>query len=120
MLIMLYWTPRILGVLLALLAGLFSLDVFGQQTSFWRTFAALLIHLLPALALTGLLVISWKWSWIGGIGYTALGVLYLFLQNDNNYPVIYLPLFISGALFCLDWFLRKHIKIAREEYNGNA
>ena len=43
----LFWTPRILGILVAIFISLFALDVFGEGYGFWETLAALAMHLIP-------------------------------------------------------------------------
>ncbi len=59
----LYWSPRILGVLIAIFVSLFALDVFGEGYSFWETIAALAMHLIPTLVILVVLVIAWRWEW---------------------------------------------------------
>ena len=117
LLLFLRWIPRILCILFAVFISLFSFDVFGQEAGLWKSLIAFLIHNIPTIVIIAILVLSWKWSWIGGISYIAFGVIYLlWLSNNTKYIIIYLPLFIIGILFLLDWSLRKHIKEAQEAY----
>jgi hypothetical protein len=37
----LFWSPRVLGILIAIFISLFALDVFGEGYSFWETIIAL-------------------------------------------------------------------------------
>jgi hypothetical protein len=62
----------ILCILIAIFVSLFSFDVFGQNAGFWKTLIAFLIHNIPTIVLIGVLILSWKWSWIGGISYMVL------------------------------------------------
>jgi hypothetical protein len=101
------WIPRILCILFAVFITLFSLDVFDEHTGLWKTLAAFLIHNIPTIFLIAILIPSWKWPWIGGVFYIALGFIYLFGLPGIKYLLIYLPLFVIGTLFLLDWFLRK-------------
>lgn len=104
------WMPRILCILFAMFASLFSFDVFGQEEGFWKTLAAFLVHNIPSFVIIALLVLSWKWSWIGGAGFITLGLLYQFLLfTASHYLIISIPLFVIGMLFLLDWVLRKKI-----------
>ena len=71
----LFWSPRVLGLLIAILASLFALDVFGEGYSFWETIAALAMHLIPTLVILIVLGIAWRWESIGGFLFVALGLL---------------------------------------------
>lgn len=102
----LYWSPRILGVLIAIFVSIFALDVFGEGYSFWETIAALAMHLIPTLVILVVLGIAWRWEWIGGFLFVVLGVLYITLfWEPSNLPAYLLisgPLFLDGILFLLD------------------
>ncbi|MFN2211932.1 MAG: hypothetical protein ACK2UM_01175 [Anaerolineales bacterium] len=102
----LYWSPRILGVLIAIFVSIFALDVFGEGYSFWETIAALAMHLIPTLVILVVLCIAWRWEWIGGFLFVTLGVLYITLfWEPSNLPAYLLisgPLFLDGILFLLD------------------
>lgn len=70
---------------------------------------------IPALLLIIFLILSWRWSWIGGIIFLFAEVAYLISKNHWD-AMIYIPLFLIGVLFLLSWFYRKEIKEAQEEY----
>jgi hypothetical protein len=111
---LLYWAPRTLGIVFAVLISLFALDVFSESRGFWATSLALLLHLIPTFVLIGLLVLSWRREWIAGILFTALGVLYIFFAW-NRFPLatcllIAGPLVLTGLLFLLNWRYRKEIR----------
>lgn len=72
---LLYWLPRILGILLALFISVFALDVFGEGYDFWQTALALTMHLLPTLALVIVLVCAWRWERLGGLLFIALAIV---------------------------------------------
>ena len=109
----LYWSPRVLGILIAIFISIFALDVFGEGYSFWETIAALAMHLIPTLVILIVLVIAWRWESIGGFLFIALGVLYItFFWEPSNLPaylVISGPLFLAGILFLLDGYYRSTI-----------
>ena len=63
----LFWTPRVLGILIAVFFSLFALDVFSGGYGFWKTILALLIHLVPTYIVVIALVIAWRWEWAGAI-----------------------------------------------------
>jgi len=109
----LYWSPRILGLLIAIFVSIFALDVFGEGYSFWETIAALAMHLIPTLVILVVLVVAWRWEWVGGFLFVALGVLYITLfWEPSNLPAYLLisgPLFLDGILFLLDgWYQSAH------------
>lgn len=109
----LFWTPRILGVLIAIFVSLFALDVFGEGYGFWETIAALAMHLIPTAVILIILAVAWRWEWVGGILFIALGVLYITLFWDPSRLPAYLmisgPLFLLGILFLLNWCYREEI-----------
>jgi len=109
----LYWTPRILGILFILFIGMFSLDVFGTGAGFWMTLAGFLIHNIPALILLAALLIGWRWEWVGALGFFAGAVFFLVVANSRDVASILIleviPVLI-GSLFLVGWFLRKQIR----------
>ncbi|HLN21722.1 MAG TPA: hypothetical protein VK213_11575 [Bacteroidales bacterium] len=117
MLIALHWAPRILCILIIIFLSLFSFDVFGQDASFWKTLIAFLVHNIPSFVLIIILVLSWKWSWIGGLSYIALGFIYiLWMAERSSSDFIAYSLFAIGILFLSDWFMRKQIRKAQQIY----
>lgn len=103
----LHWAPRVLGILIALFISMFALDVFGQGTSFWETLVALLMHMIPTALIVVALTIAWRWEWIGGLLFIALGALYIaWFWSPGNwaaYLIISGPLFLVGILFLFSW-----------------
>ncbi len=107
----LFWAPRVLGVLFAIFISLFALDVFMEGYGFWEMIIALLMHLIPTAIFLLVLVVAWRWEMIGGFLFIALGVLYiaLFWSPDQlpGYLIISGPLFLVGFLFLLDGFFTR-------------
>lgn len=109
----LYWAPRILGILYALFLSLFALDVFGVGISFWRSILAFLIHLVPVYLVVIVLVLAWRWEWVGAVAFAALGLLYLVLARGEHwtaYAAISGPLLLLGILFLLNWIYRTKLR----------
>jgi len=109
---LLFWSPRVLGLLFALFVSLFALDVFGQGYGFWETLVALLIHLIPVYVLLIALAIGWRWEWVGALLFVGFGVWYLVMIWEPA-PLIAIligawpiaaPALLVGLLFLLDWF----------------
>ena len=91
---LLYWLPRVLGILFAVFLSLFALDVFGEGYSFWETVWALLMHLIPTAIVVLILVLAWRRAWIGGVLFPLLGVLYIVaFWNPSHWPAY---LMLSG------------------------
>lgn len=107
---LLFWAPRILCILLAILLSVFSLDVLGEGYGFWETILALLMHLIPTGIIVTVLVISWRWEWVGGVLFTVLAALYVITtwgrMHWSAYVMISGPLFLTGVLFLINWLCR--------------
>jgi len=110
----LYWTPRILGILFVLFIGMFSLDVFTEGFS-WLALGGFFMHNIPTLVIAGILVLAWKKEFIGGIIFLIVGILPLIIflvMGLVNYAqmgfiqlwyanMVLSPLLIIGILFIL-------------------
>ena len=111
----LFWTPRILSILLIIFVALFSFDVFGEGAGFWETLGAFLLHNIPTFLLLAVLILGWRWEWVGTLGFVAFGVWYITFALTRGLDVTaYLllagiPLLI-GLLFLVGWFFRKQIR----------
>jgi hypothetical protein len=108
----LYWTPRILSIIFICFLALMSLDVFGLNLSFWQTIAAFFMHNLPAFFLLIVLIISWQYEIVGGIGFIIAGLAYIALLMKNPFEWYMLSwaiqiagiAFLTGTLFLAGWF----------------
>ena len=106
----LYWTPRVLGVLVALFIGLFSFDVFEMGLGFWGTVLALLAHLIPTIVLLLAALLPRRWGWLSGLLFLGWAVFYP-LRFGGFEPFVYLILSgipaVVGVLFLADWWRRR-------------
>ena len=108
----LYWTPRILSIAFVCFLFLMSFDVIGLGLGFWRTVGAFFMHSLPALFLLGVLLVSWKYEIVGGIGFILAGLVYigLLMRNPFEWYMIAWAIqisgisFLTGTLFLIGWF----------------
>jgi len=126
----LFWTPRVLSAIFIAFLSLFALDVFEENLGFWQTALAFVIHLIPVFALGGVLILAWRWEWIGAVLYGAAGVLYIMsvVPRSGPMPQVRLlwilmiagPAFIIAGLFLANWLKRRELKSARqsEEVRG--
>ena len=116
-----YWTPRILSILFLLFLAMFSLDIFGNNYTFWQTVLGLLIHNIPTFVLAIILIVSWKHEIVGGIAFILAGLFYILMSliilvRDSNqewYTIFWSltlsgPAFLIGILFLINWFRKKH------------
>ena len=109
-----FWTPRILCILTALFLMIFSLDVFGEAKGFWNIALGLFMHNLPSLFMLGILIVVWRWEWVGAVIFTAMGILYIVMFwgrfHLSAYFLIAGPLFLLGILFFVNWIYRAQIR----------
>jgi hypothetical protein len=117
----LFWAPRILSIVIIAFASFFALGVFDRHLGFWQAAYTLTICLIPSFVLIAVLILAWRWEWIGAAFYAAVGLFYLWAVVDIMRPislVVKLPriLKISGPAFLIAWlFLANWLK--RDEIN---
>jgi hypothetical protein len=118
---LLFWTPRILGIIFVLFLIMFSLDVFEPGLTAWQIAIGLLIHNIPALFLLIILIISWRHEIVGGIVFILVGLLYILMLVMNSKLEWYMlswsvtiagPAFLVGILFIVNWRKKHNHKIA--------
>lgn len=106
----LYWAPRVLGILFAAFVSFFALDVFGTGESVLNTIIAFLIHLIPVYAILIALAIGWRRELAGAILFSALALAYPIVFGTRfhwtAYALIMGPPLLIAALFLAGW-LRK-------------
>jgi hypothetical protein len=107
---LLFWSPRILGVLVSMFLGVFALDAFSPAKPILAALPDFLVHLTPAVVVLGLVIVSWTREWIGGLAFIALAVMYgLTVGREHGDWVLVIsgPLLIVGALFLWSWQHRR-------------
>jgi len=111
-----YWSPRILGIIFILFLSMFALDIFDMKLGFWGTVLGLFIHLIPSIILTIILIISWKYEWVGGVAFILGGLLYIFMTLRSGIGLlmafswsltIAAPAILVGILFLINWAKKK-------------
>jgi len=116
----LHWTPRIICILAILFISMFAADSFAPELTFWQQIGGFMMHLIPSFILITLLIVAWKWEYIGGIIFIviALGLSpFVFMLNYNmNHSVgmslgiimvITFPFLVVGVLFIISHFMKK-------------
>ena len=110
----LYWTPRAICILAILLVSIFAWDAFDSNLTIWQQIVGFLIHLVPSFVLLGLLLVAWKYEYVGGIILVIIGLILSFIVFRMNFRMnhsvwmsigiitaITLPFVIAGALFMI-------------------
>jgi hypothetical protein len=109
-----YWTPRVLCILMAAFLGLFSFDVFEGGGSFGEQILGFLIHNIPVYVVVIVLIVAWKREWVGGIAFLGLAALYMVLTRLNQhwsaYAVISGGLVVISILFFLNWKYKNQLR----------
>ena len=118
----LFWTPRILAMLYIAFLSMFALDVFSEEHGFWRILGALSIHLIPTFILTVVLILAWRWEWIGAALYAAAGLAYTAWVlgrpltaaiKINWILIIGTPTLLIAALFLTNWLKHDELHTGR-------
>ena len=99
---------------------MFAADSFAPELTFWQQIGGFMMHLIPSFILITLLIVAWKWEYIGGIIFIviALGLSpFVFMLNYNmNHSVgmslgiimvITFPFLVVGILFIISHFMKK-------------
>jgi hypothetical protein len=110
----LYWAPRVLGLLFAGYISLFALDVFGEGYGLWETLLALVMHLRLTALILIILALAWRWEWIGALAFLGLGVGYLLMTWGKEQWMAYVfiagPLFLLAILYFFNWLWRSDLR----------
>ncbi len=114
-----HWIPRILCILSILFVSMFALDSFEPGRTIWQQLGAFAIHLIPSFILLALLIVAWKWEYVGGIIFVLIGLGFSPFIFSHNYAMnhsvwmslsiilmITFPFVIVGVLFIVSHFLK--------------
>jgi len=125
----LFWTPRLLSIAYIIFLSLFALDVFGEGYSFWKACLALVIHLIPAFALTVALILAWRWEWVGAAVYATAGTVYVITVLPLRMaPAVKFswivtiagPAFLLATMFLLNWWKRGELQASGPGQNRHG
>jgi hypothetical protein len=112
---LLFWPPRILCIGFAVFLSLFALDVFNETHGFGQTALALLIHLVPTAIVVAVLIVAWRWEWIGAALFTAAAAFYaksVLPKHPGWALTIAMPLLVIAVLFLVSWLRRSELRTA--------
>ena len=116
----LHWAPRIVCILAILFISMFAADSFSPELTFWQQIGGFIMHLIPSFILIAILIIAWRWEYIGGIIFIVIAIglsPFVFMLNYNrNHSVgisigiilaITFPFVVVGILFIINHFMKK-------------
>ena len=107
----LYWTPRILGILAILFMMMFSMDCFGENETLKNQLICLFMHNIPAFVCVVVLIIAWKWELIGGVIFILAffaGTIHFNSFSGNWASLIVIsPFLLIGILFIVYHYRKK-------------
>jgi hypothetical protein len=121
-----FWIPRILAIIFLLFLAMFSLDIFGNDYTFWETIVGLFMHNIPTLILLIVLIIAWRYEIAGAIAFIFAGLFYILIMLRNTEfelsmllgsLIISGPAFLVGILFFIGWNQKRKNKKGGEK-NG--
>ena|SRR3989344_1874989 len=122
---LLFWAPRVLAILFILFLAMFSLDIFGNNYTFWETVVGLFMHNILSIILLIVLIISWKYEIVGAVAFILGGIFYivtLFMNPQFEWYMISWsimiagPAFLVGILFYMNW--RQKRKLGKKIKSG--
>ena len=115
-----HWLPRIICMLAILFVSLFAADAFASGLTIWQQLGAFIIHLIPSFILLAILIVAWKWEFIGGIIFIIIGLglspiifMHNYKMNQSIWMslgiimIITVPFIIVGGLFIVSHFKKK-------------
>ena len=115
-----HWLPRIICILAILFISLFAADTFTPGLTIWQQLSAFITHLIPSFILLAILIVAWKWEFIGGIIFIIIGLglspfvfVHNYKMNDSIWMslgiimAITIPFVIVGGLFIISHFKKK-------------
>ncbi len=109
----LFWLPRIAGILFVVFISMFALDIFDMQLGLWGTIVGLFMHLIPSMLLTIAIVIAWRREWFGAVLFIGWAIWYVAGTRGFEWSVYVLiaglPALI-GLFFLAGWIWRKQIR----------
>ena len=101
----LLWTPRVLALLLGAYLSLFALDAFDGGAGIVRSLPAFGVHLTPVIVLLLVVIVGWRWGWVGALAFACVAVLYAFWARTHPTWIAAIsgPLLLVAILYLQGW-----------------
>jgi thiol:disulfide interchange protein len=94
-------------ILAILFMGVFSFDVFEGEGAFGEKLVGFLMHNIPVLILTAILILAWKMELWGGlliiIASLALMIWFHSFTTNKGSLIVMAPFLLSGILFIFSY-----------------
>lgn len=99
------WTPRVLGFLMCAYLALFALDAFGSGIGLLRSLPAFGMHLIPALVLFLVVLVSWRLEWVGALVFTGCALTYAYWAREHPLWIALIagPLLLVAVAYLQGW-----------------
>ncbi|MBI3401252.1 MAG: hypothetical protein HY048_07500 [Acidobacteria bacterium] len=109
---LLFWLPRVLGVLLAAFITIFAADAFEGNFTISQKLVAFVVHLIPTAVVLLAVAVAWRWEVPGGLLFVLAGAFHTSWALGRGLPSVDIllisgPAYLVGALFVVDWFYRR-------------
>ena len=118
-----FWLPRLICIAAILFVSIFAFDSFAPGLTIWQQIVGFLIHLIPNFILIALLIVAWKWEYVGGLLYVIIGLgfsVWIFQINFTrnqftlgqslfNAAIIAFPFVLAGILFIVSHNRKKKV-----------
>ncbi len=106
---LLYWIPRIFAIAAIFFMLIFSFDSFGGDAPLSKKVLGFLVHNVPVMILTVILIVAWKYELVGGLLFISAFIAgAIFFKSFSGHPgslVVIVPFLITGIMFILYHFL---------------
>ena len=110
-----YWIPRVLALLFTVPVLIFALlSGAAEYGGGLKGIALNSPNAIPWIILLGVVFVAWKWEKIGGYALIAMSIMFAFMFNAIDNPIVALvllaPILISGAMFLVSAKVRGAVK----------
>ena len=99
------WSPRLLGIAVALFVALFAGDALREGRTGPAAAREVALHLVLPLVLLATVAVAWRRAWVGAAAFLGLAALYAATtaRRPDWVLVVAGPLALVGALYALSW-----------------
>lgn len=109
---LIYFAPRIMGILAIAFISIFALDAFEPGKPLADSLLDFSIHLIPSALLAIAIAIAWRFERFGGVMFIAVGLVPFVPWRglELQYVLVGGPFLTTGALFLLSYWWRTRRK----------
>ena len=109
----LLWSPRALALMMTAFLSLFAFDAFSEGRPLGQALVAFVIHLTPAFVLLSVVIVAWRWEWIGALAFIGLAAVYANMARHRFDWILLIsgPLVIIGLMYLWTWWKRDELHV---------